>query len=425
MVLCDPWFVGTRLLSMVTIRIAFRALAKNKMRTVLTILGVVIGIAAVTMMVSIGQSAGALVQNQFESLGTNVIVVMPAQSRSRGVRQGPGATLTAGDAKAVAEECAAVRAASPMVWTSGQLIYQNNNWQPNEMSGVGADYSAVRNWPLRYGGFFTERDIAAAAKVCVVGQTIVQKLFQTRKALGETIRIKNIPFRIIGILESKGANIVGEDQDNIVLMPFTTVRKRLQGSSFDNVSAIMVSARSAAQMADAQFEIEQLLYERHGIYDGEAPDFQVQNMTEIADMMSIVTGTFTMMLASIAGISLVVGGVGIMNVMLVSVTERTREIGIRMAVGARPRDILRQFLVESVILACFGGAIGVALGIGASTGVMTLINTLSSGTEWPVIVSFPAAAVAMLFAGAVGIFFGYYPARRASRLDPIDALRYE
>jgi putative ABC transport system permease protein len=259
----------------------------------------------------------------------------------------------------------------------------------------------------------------------VVGQTVVAKLFQTTNPLGQTIRIKNIPFRIIGVLEPKGANLVGSDQDDIVLMPYTTVRKRLQRSQFNNVNAILVSARSATQMDEAGVQIEQLLYERHRIPPGEAPDFMVQSTEEIANVLGIVTGTMTLMLSAIAGISLLVGGVGIMNVMLVSVTERTREIGIRMAVGARGRDILRQFLVESILLSSIGGIVGIALGFGASAGVMTLINAWSSGSDWPIVISVPAAVIAMLFAGAVGMFFGYYPARRASRLDPIDALRYE
>ena len=410
---------------MLTLRIAVRALRKNKMRAGLTVLGIVIGIAAVTTMVSVGQSASQLVIGQFQALGTNVIVVFPGRRRHEGVRQGNIPTLTADDSEAIAEECKAVLASSPMVFSGGQVIYGNSNWSPREMYGVDTGYLTVRNWPLRHGGFFTQRDVISAAKVCVIGHTLVAKLFQTSNPLGQAIRIKNIPFRVIGILETKGANIMGEDQDDVVLMPYTTLRKRIQGSEFNDVNAIMVSARSVQLMAEAEIEINQLLYERHGIAPGERPDFAVQNMTEIADVVAVITGTMTLMLSSIAGISLIVGGVGIMNIMLVSVTERTREIGIRMAVGARSRDILRQFLVESVLLSSLGGLVGIALGVAASAGLTTLINTVSSGSDWPVVVSLPAALVAMLFAAAVGIFFGYYPARRASRLDPIDALRYE
>jgi putative ABC transport system permease protein len=407
------------------LRIAFRALAKNKMRAGLTVLGVVIGIAAVTTMVSIGQSAGQLVQGEFQSLGTNVLVIFPASQRNGGVRQGLIPTLKAGDAEAMPRECPSVLAASPMVGTAGQAIYGNVNWRPKQIQGVGAEYLIVRNWPIRRGGFFTERDISAAAKVCVIGHTLVEKLFQTTNPLDETIRINKIPFRIVGVLDKKGANIVGEDQDDIVLIPCTTVQKRLQGSNFADVGAILASAASLQRMAEAKNEITQLLLERHRVKPGQPADFIVQNTDEIAKMLGIVTGTMTLMLSAIAGISLLVGGVGIMNIMLVSVTERTREIGTRMAVGARSRDILRQFLVESVLLSCIGGLIGFGLGVGASVGITKLINSLSESSHWPVVISFPAAVIAMLFAGGVGVFFGYYPARKASRLDPIEALRYE
>jgi putative ABC transport system permease protein len=410
----------------ITVRIAFRALAKNKMRAGLTVLGVVIGIAAVTTMVSIGQSASALVQGQFQNLGTNVIVVQPGSSRNQGVRQGVIPSLTAGDSDAISKECPCILAASPLVFPSpGQVIYGNSNWQPRQIQGVGDCYLAVRNWPLRQGGFFTSRDISSATKVCVIGHTLVEKLFQTTNPLDETIRIKRIPFRIVGILDKKGADLVGNDQDDIVLIPYTTVQKRLQGSSFSDVHAIVASAASLKRMADAEHEINQLLLERHRIKPGQPANFFVQNTDEIANTLGVVTGVMTLMLASIAGISLIVGGVGIMNIMLVSVTERTREIGTRMAVGARSRDILRQFLVESVLLSCIGGAIGFGLGVAASIGITKLINSLSSGAEWPVVISIPAAIASLVFSAGVGIFFGFYPARKASKLDPIEALRYE
>jgi putative ABC transport system permease protein len=406
-------------------RIAIRSLRKNKMRAGLTVLGVVIGIAAVTTMVSIGQSASALVQGQFQALGTNVIVILPEFQRRGGVRQSATVTLTAADSREVALQCDDVLAASPIVGAAGQIIYGNSNWSPNEMFGVGADYLLVRNWRIEAGGFFTEDDIKANAKVCVVGRTVVTKLFQTADPIGQTVRVRNIPFRIIGVLEKKGVDMVGTDKDNVVLMPYTTVRKRLQGSSFDNVNAIMASAVAADRMDDATEQIEQLLYERHGIAPGQPPDFRVQNTTEIAQTLGVVTGTMTLMLSAIAGISLLVGGVGIMNIMLVSVTERTKEIGIRMAVGAKGGDILRQFLVEAVVLSSIGGLIGVLLGTAASMGATALINRFTAGEDWPMIISVQAAVVAMLFAAAVGVFFGFYPARRASRLDPIEALRYE
>ena len=407
-----------------TLRIAIRALAKNKMRAALTVLGVVIGIAAVTTMVSLGQSASSLVQGQFEALGSNVIIVFPGNRQRGGVSQAQ-VSLTARDSEAIGIECPSVLASSPILGASGQVIYGSSNFSPNEMHGVSCDYLTVRNWQLRRGEFFTERDVVSASKVCVIGHTLVVKLFQTTDPIGQTIRIKNIPFQVIGVLEKKGANMVGQDLDNIVLMPISTVRKRLRGSEFDNVNAIMASARSTKLMQDAQNEIDQLLSERHRIQPGEPRDFVVQNTTEIANVFGMITGTLTLMLACIAGISLVVGGVGIMNIMLVSVTERTREIGIRMAVGARSGDILRQFLVEAVLLSCIGGVIGFLLGVGASIGLVSLINAVTTGTKWKHEVSFTAGIVAFVFAAAVGVFFGFYPARRASRLDPIEALRYE
>ena len=408
-----------------TFRIALRALRKNLMRSTLTVLGVVIGIAAVTTMVSIGQSASALVQGEFESLGTNVIVVTPKMANRGGLRSSASVTLTAEDSAAIARECSSVAASSPIVGTSGQLIYGNTNWQPKEVHGVGSQYLTVRNWSLLSGAFFGEREIASADKVCVLGKTVVEKLFQTSNPLGQKIRVRNIPLRVIGVLEEKGANMVGDDQDDIVLIPYSTVLKRLHGSSFNNVHAIMLSAMSLNQMTTATTDVRWLLAERHRIVPGEPNDFEVTNTTEIANVLGTITGTMTAMLASIAAISLLVGGVGIMNIMLVSVTERTREIGIRMAVGATGGDILRQFLTEAIILSFIGGMIGLALGIGASAGATMLINSVTSGRPWPIIISLPAAAIAILFSACVGMFFGFYPAQKASRLDPIDALRYE
>ncbi|TWT37136.1 Macrolide export ATP-binding/permease protein MacB [Posidoniimonas corsicana] len=410
---------------LVTIRIALRALAKNKMRAALTVLGIVIGIAAVTTMVSIGQSAGQLFQGLVQSLGTNVMWVTQGSRSVDGVRTQGVPTLTAEDAQAISEECPAVLATSPLVWTGGQVIVGNVNWNPNEMLGVGSQYLTVRNWELSRGDFFSEQEIRSAAKSCVIGHTLVAKLFQTANPIGEEIRVKNIPFRVVGVLAAKGSNMVGQDQDNVLLMPHTTVRRRLQGSSFNTVGAVMVSARRPDLMDQAAFEIGQLLYERHRIPPGDPADFEIHSSQEASDFLNTLTGSMTLLLAAIAAISLLVGGIGIMNIMLVSVTERTREIGIRMAVGARGRDILRQFLVESVILSLLGGIVGVALGIGASVGVTKLINAILSGEDWPVVISLTAAGVALLFAAAVGVFFGYYPARRASRLDPIEALRYE
>ena len=401
------------MISPVTVRIAVRALAKNKMRAGLTVLGVVIGIAAVTTMVSVGQSASMLVQSQFAALGTNVVIVQPAVRRRSGVMQAQ-VTLTARDSDSIAQDCPSVLASSPLIGTTAQVIFGSSNYSPKQIHGVNADYLTVRNWPMENGEFFSDRDVHSANKVCVIGHTLIAKLFQTTDPIGETVRIKNIPFRVIGVLASKGANMVGDDQDSIVLIPVTTVRKRLEGSEFDNVSAILASARSTSLMTQAQHEIEELLNERHRIQPGQQRDFEVVNTTEIANVFGIVTGTLTLMLASIAGISLVVGGVGIMNIMLVSVTERTREIGIRMAVGATPGDILRQFLIEALMLSCVGGMIGFLLGLGASIGIVSLINAVSAGQKWTQQFSFTAALLAFLFAAAVGIFFGFYPARRAA-----------
>jgi putative ABC transport system permease protein len=405
--------------------ISLRTLAKNKLRSGLTVLGVVIGIAAVMTMVSIGQGAGLLVRTQFQNLGSNVILVIPARSESGGVRLGSVATLTAADATAIATECPAVAAVCPQVPTSGQVIGGNTNWKPNEMDGVGVDFLAVRNWPLATGRFFAEREISGASKVCVIGHTLVSKLFGGQDPLGQQIRVKNIPFEVIGVLSRKGANLVGQDQDDILLMPYSTVRKRLEGSAFANIGFILVSARSEDTSPLAEAQIRTLLNERHRIPVGGRADFEIRNTAEIANVLNVITGALTGMLSAIAAISLVVGGVGIMNIMLVSVTERTREIGIRMALGARPRDILWQFLVESVVLSSIGGVLGIALGVGASAGITAIINVVLPTSKWPLVVSIPAALVALVFAAAVGIFFGFYPARRASRLDPIDALRYD
>ncbi|MHC4400401.1 MAG: ABC transporter permease [Planctomycetota bacterium] len=412
---------------LLTVRVALRALGKNKLRAGLTVLGVVIGVGAVTTMVSVGQSANHLLQSELETLGTNVIVVTSGSRRHGGVHRGAGVmpTLTAKDAEALADQCPSLMAVTPIVGTREQVIYGNTNWAPDSVLGVNEEYVVAANWGIRLGGCFTDQEIRSAAKVCVIGQTLVEKLFQTTDPIGKKIRIKNIPFVVIGVLEAKGANLAGDDRDNFVLAPYTTVRKRLRGSNFDNVDFIFTSARSPSRMQQAEHEIRQVLLERHGIGPGDKSDFEVHNTEEIAKILDTVTNIMTTLLAAIAGISLLVGGVGIMNIMLVSVTERTREIGIRMAVGAREKDIRRQFLVESVVLSTMGGIVGLGLGIGASAGITAIIDTMTSGSEWKVIISFKAAALAILFSAAVGVTFGYYPARRASRLDPIEALRYE
>jgi len=413
--------------TLMIVRVALRALAKNKMRAGLTVLGIVIGVAAVILLVSICQSAGQLVQDQFQAMGTNVVIIHPGSQKGGGVRMGFGSipTLCAADADAMSVECPAVLAATPMINARGQVVAGNQNWSPDQIVGVNTAYLTVRNWQIDRGDFFTQSDIHSAAKVCVVGVTVADNLFQTRDCIGRTIRIKNIPFEVVGVLEPKGANLFGQDQDNVVLAPYTTIKKRISGSTFNNVDVIFVSACSVKRMGDAQAEVTDLLRQRHRIRKGAADDFAIHNTAEIADTLKIITLVMSLLLGSIAGVSLIVGGVGIMNIMLVSVTERTREIGIRLAVGARSRDILRQFLLEAVVLSLLGGALGVALGIGAVVAITWVANTFFTSTHWPLAISVEAIAIALAFSASVGMFFGYYPARKASRLDPIESLRYE
>ncbi|MBI5836311.1 MAG: ABC transporter permease [Candidatus Eisenbacteria bacterium] len=398
-------------------RIALRALKRNRMRSTLTVLGIIIGVAAVIAMVSIGQGARASVQAQIASLGSNLIMIFPGSHTAGGVHMGTGASsaLTEDDAHAILLECPAVLRVSGVVRTGAQVVAGDQNWG-TQVQGVWSTYPEIREWPLSAGAFFTESDVRGAAKVCVLGQTVVDNLFGNVDPVGQVIRIKKLPFRVVGVLSKKGTDPRGNDQDDLIMAPLPVVQRRMQGIT--NVNNIMVSAVSNLLTGQAIDEITALLRQRHRIQPREADDFTVRSQAEISAAAETTTGIMTMLLGSIASVSLLVGGIGIMNIMLVSVTERTREIGIRLAVGAQERDILFQFLIEAAFLSMLGGIIGVGLGLLTSQVVSKLAG-------WPTLVSPSSVAMSLGFAALVGIFFGFYPARKASRLDPIEALRYE
>jgi putative ABC transport system permease protein len=406
-------------------RIAFKALGRNKMRTALTMLGMIIGVAAVITMVALGTGAQTSIEAQIQSTGTNMIIVSAGNFSQGGVRQGQGnaSTLTPDDAVAISR-VDGVQYTAAGVNTRGQLIFGNQNWN-TQVQGTDIDFPAIRSWSTTIGNFFTPQDVSTAAKVAVLGSTVRDQLFGPgADPVGQTIRIGNstatgqtsYPFTVAGVMASKGQSGVGQDQDDVVFVPYTTVMKKMRGITF--VQQVTVSAASATDTSATADRIAVLLRVRHKIQPGDPDDFMVRTMEEMAAVRVQATQTMTALLASIAGVSLLVGGIGIMNIMLVSVTERTREIGLRMAIGARGRDVLLQFLVEAVVLSLFGGAIGIALGFGLSQGVTLWMN-------WPTAVSPGAVAVSFGFAGAIGVFFGFYPARKAAALDPIDALRFE
>ena len=401
----------------VILNVAFRALRRNKMRTALTMLGIIIGVGAVIAMVGIGNGAKAQVEARIAALGQNVIMVFSGSITRGGVHTGFGGagTLTVEDAAAIAKDVPGVAGVSPEVRTGAQIMAGNNNWSTSIM-GESVDYLAIRQWDLADGAMFTEADVRAAAKVCVLGKTTADKLFPEDDPVGKIIRIKNVPVKVLGVLRSKGVSMFGSDQDDTVLVPYTTAMKRFAGVT--TLRSINVQATTAGQMAEVQSAITDLLRQRHRIQPGADDDFMLRNQQELSEAMTATTEVMTALLAAIASVSLLVGGIGIMNIMLVSVTERTREIGIRMALGARTRDVLAQFLIEAVTLSCTGGLIGIAVGIAAS-------KILTAAKNWPTLTSPQAMVIAFLFSVAVGIFFGFYPARKASRLDPIEALRYE
>ena len=401
------------------IRVAFRALQRNKMRAALTMLGIIIGVSAVVAMVSIGQGAQATVQAQIDSIGTNLLFVTAGAQNVGGVRSGTGDTgtntLTVDDLEAVKREVPSVSMVTPTVNARGQLVAGNMNWNTS-IQGVSEEYPEVRKWTIQTGSFFTDADVRTAARVLVVGQTIADNMFAGTDPVGQTIRVQNLPFRVVGVMARKGQDPQGRDQDDVAFTPYTTVQKKILGSP--RLQIAYVSAVSPDATYTAQQQIGELLRQRHKLGPNEPDDFTVRNMSDIAQAASETNSTMTMLLACIAGVSLLVGGIGIMNIMLVSVTERTREIGIRMAIGARSSAVRSQFLIESVVLSLTGGLFGILLGVAVSLGIPRLLG-------WPTLISGMAIVGSVIFSVAVGVFFGYYPARKAASLDPIEALRYE
>jgi len=399
------------------LRIAMRALARNKLRSALTMLGIIIGVAAVIAMVSVGQGAQQQAQQQIAAMGSNVLFVGAGTVSRGGMSMGWGATksLVSDDVTAILRECPAIRAAAPGTQASVQAVFGNDNWS-TRVTGTEPQFFDIKVWTFQEGGPFTQEDVDGANNVAVIGETVRKNLFGATDPLGQTIRVNNLPFKVVGVLDLKGTSPMGDDQDDTIIAPVTTVQKKMNGQTW--LRWIMVSAISREASYAAQQQITGLLRDRHRIRAGQDDDFFVRNLADFAQLADEQSHLFTVLLASIASISLIVGGIGIMNIMLVSVTERTREIGIRMAIGATEGDVQQQFLIEAIVLSLIGGAIGIALGLGTSS---MIANTLG----WPVLVSTKAIAVAALFSAAIGIFFGFYPARKAARLDPIEALRYE
>ena len=402
------------------LKVALRAIARNKTRSLLTALGIIVGIAAVIAVVAIGQGAQTMMMNQINSMGSNLVMVFPGSRSQGGVHGGAGSvqTLTAEDGEAIAHDLShLVRAVTPMVRSGGQVIYQENNWS-TQIQGVSVDYPEVRNWDMASGAFFTVADQRAGSRVCVIGQTVADNLFLSDDPVGKSLRIRNMPFRVLGVMARKGSNTMGSDQDDTIIAPYTTVRRVLYNSIFNNVNMLLVSLHSLGDLPAAKDEISKLLRQRHKLGPNADDDFNLLDMTEISNTIGSVTKLMTILLTTVASISLLVGGIGIMNIMLVSVTERTREIGLRMAIGASPGDILLQFITEAMVLSTVGGLIGVAVGIIGA-------RTVGRLQDWPILVTESSVLVAFLFSAAIGVFFGFYPALRASRMNPIDCLRYE
>ncbi len=403
--------------SVATLRVALLALRRNKLRTFLTMLGIIIGVGAVITMVSIGNGASAMIEKRIAALGQNVVLVMSGHVSRGGVRSGAGSwhTLTRDDYAAIRREVSGVAGISPELRTGVQVTAGNQNLSTTAM-GVGEDYLSVRAWSLSSGAPFTDQDVRTATKVCLIGSTTSEALFPGSDPVGQVIRIRNSPYTIIGALAPKGMSMMGSDQDDVLLVPYTTAMVRLTGDSY--FRALVVQVQSPTMVDGVVEQVTDLLRQRHRIREGAEDDFVVRTQQELAETATEMTRIMTMLLGSIAGVSLLVGGIGIMNIMLVSVTERTREIGIRMAVGARGKDILLQFLAEAVTLSVIGGIIGILAGAGAA-------RLIAAKTEWPTLIAPSSIALSFAFSATIGIFFGFYPARKASRLDPIEALRYE
>ncbi len=400
-----------------TIRVAMRALARNKMRTALTMLGIIIGVGAVICTVAIGEGAANQVQEAIRNLGDNIIFIAAGSVNQHGVHMGSTATktLTIGDAKAIRQQIPIIARVSPGVGAAGQIVYGNQNWYTH-IRGVGTDYLGIRRWAVEQGSAFSDHEVDSAANVCMLGLTVVQNLFGDENPVGKTVRIQNLPFRVIGVLASKGQSPFGQDEDDTIIMPYTTVQKKIAG--IDWLQFVMCSASSQETIHPAQDQLEGLLRERHHLRPDEDDDFIIRSPNDLADAQAQSGRIMTLLLASIASVSLLVGGIGIMNIMLVSVTERTREIGVRMAVGATEQDVQMQFLSEATVLSLMGGTAGVLFGVAGSMAVSNMLR-------WPTTIPPEAIGVAVLFSAGVGVFFGYYPARKAARLDPIEALRYE
>ena len=451
-----------------TLKTSLRALRRNVTRTALTCLGIIIGITAVIAVTEIGNGVSSLNEKAISSLGANTLMIMPGSAASGGISWGAGSvlTLTPEDCEAIGKDCPAIRAVAPTVGARAQIIYGSKNWVPMQVTGTTAAYLDVRQWPLDEGDVFTDQDVRNSSKVCIIGQTLKREIFENQDPIGQELRLGSVSLRVVGVLSRKGANMMGSDQDDIILAPWTTIKYRVSGSGssaqssagsggsssesvntlknpypssgvdlypapsaiqaadtpqprrFANISVIMAAADSSKNVSAAIQQITGVLRERHHLRAGQADDFQVRDMTEMLDTVGKSTALVSTLILVVAGISLVVGGVGIMNIMLVSVTERTREIGLRMAVGARSRDILFQFLVEAIILCLLGGGIGILLGRGSSSLVRMVLH-------WPTAISIPAIVISVVVSAAVGVIFGFYPAWKASRLDPIEALRYE